>query len=536
MNTPPTGKMPVGPVEQPNDFRSHFNFVRQDLCYNTRMMSKISLLTFLVFATLAFALRGDEFQGLQYSTAGDVVPGVWNTQYDSCVKAALSGPRPMVVVWLRSTCSRSKSLARALAAQKVTDWGKQRGYVFLLGIEGKVGDSHVHTLAKEGTNLPFVGFYRGDKNGDGKLTSADSLWRGTGRSGKMTLTKGSLAQQFMDSADAYLLGSGSGETPARQPLMEITKTMTFSGFATCGSMNTTSALELKIAKGGKMTAYVKLPASSKKPFSLKKYKFTGALAADGTATLACSRHVGQMVLRVDMTAATGTVEHDGQRYDCSLTVTSAAAKAAVSVFKNTAWVLALRTTSRPEAFVNGYSALSVTVKKSGKAKIYGFLADGTKVSVSSVGQVVDGALVVPVNAPLYKNKAGGFSLTLRLGLSGAVTVDRASNWISLANGSRADVAWGEILGSSVGLFPQGSELQFVASDVPPGLAADTVFSEKTSYSSKTGLFKGSFYLLTSDDKKRAKKKATVNGAVVKGVGYGSAVIKKYGSLPVTVGK
>ena len=58
---------------------------------------------------------------------------------------------------------------------------------------------------------------------------------------------------------------------------------------------------------------------------------------------------------------------------------------------------------------------------------------------------------------------------------------------------------------------------------------------KLSYAAKTGAFKGSFSLYRQTAPGKLKKeKATVNGVVVNGVGYGSAVIKKTGSMPVTV--
>ena len=492
-----------------------------------------------LLAVLASSLRADTFEGMEYVTSGDVVPGQWNTQYDKCVSLSLAKKLPLVAVWVRRSCGYCKKLAAANATSAVVNWRKERGYVFLLGVEGEPDNERTKALAKEGTKFPYVGFYRGDKNGDGKLTSADGLWRGSGRSGMLPETSGSLARQFMDSADYYLRESGGdtpGPTPDPGPAPDITKTLVFGGFATSDASNLSGGLELKVVKGGKATAYVQLPADSKKPFALKKYKFTGALAADGTATLACSKHVGQMVLRVGSAAAVGTVEHDGRRYDCSAALTDEAAQKATAAFKDSVWVLSFRTTSGPETFLNGYSALSVAASRTGKAKVAGFLADGTKVSVSVQGRVADGALVVPVSAPLYKNKAGGFCLTLRLGLSGAVKVERASKWISLVNGVRTELDWGEISSSPVGPFSKEAGLRFAAADFPTGLDPATVFSEKLSYKAKTGLFAGSFKVLPSGSAKRSKKTATVNGAVVDGVGYGSAVIKKYGALPVTVGK
>ena len=61
---------------------------------------------------------------------------------------------------------------------------------------------------------------------------------------------------------------------------------------------------------------------------------------------------------------------------------------------------------------------------------------------------------------------------------------------------------------------------------------------KLTYKLKTGLFSGSFALYQDASKegkpKLKKLTATVNGVVVDGVGYGSAVIKKVGAMPVVI--
>ena len=58
---------------------------------------------------------------------------------------------------------------------------------------------------------------------------------------------------------------------------------------------------------------------------------------------------------------------------------------------------------------------------------------------------------------------------------------------------------------------------------------------KLTYSAKDGTFKGAFKAYAEVSETRLKKySATVTGAVVDGVGYGTATIKKVGSVPVTV--
>ena len=57
---------------------------------------------------------------------------------------------------------------------------------------------------------------------------------------------------------------------------------------------------------------------------------------------------------------------------------------------------------------------------------------------------------------------------------------------------------------------------------------------KLTYTAKTGSFKGSFTVYTIANSRLKKLKANVNGVFVNGVGYGAAVIKDVGSLPVVL--
>ena len=58
---------------------------------------------------------------------------------------------------------------------------------------------------------------------------------------------------------------------------------------------------------------------------------------------------------------------------------------------------------------------------------------------------------------------------------------------------------------------------------------------KLTHSAKTGTFKGTFKVYSEVTETRLKKyTATVTGAVTDGVGYGTATIKKVGSMPVVI--
>ena len=51
---------------------------------------------------------------------------------------------------------------------------------------------------------------------------------------------------------------------------------------------------------------------------------------------------------------------------------------------------------------------------------------------------------------------------------------------------------------------------------------------------KDGLISGSFYAYTLLNGKLKKVAVSVSGVLVNGIGYGSAYIKKVGSVPVTI--
>ena len=58
---------------------------------------------------------------------------------------------------------------------------------------------------------------------------------------------------------------------------------------------------------------------------------------------------------------------------------------------------------------------------------------------------------------------------------------------------------------------------------------------KLSFTAKTGAFKGKFKVYSVTDKGQGRKRsATVGGIVLDGVGYGTAVLKNIGAVPVTV--
>lgn len=226
------------------------------------------------------------------------------------------------------------------------------------------------------------------------------------------------------------------------------------------------------------------------------------------------------------------------------------------------------------ALAAGYSGLSLVGGKKGKVKVSGIIGDGTKVSTTAQLLPGDGVLCIPVLAQLYNKKTGGFGFLVWIEQNGKVKVDSVSDWnaeaskLPFAATFLADVpiceltkdipgsAFFAIKGKgieSVGGLPVYPTL--LPTKVPVSNTGSKWIVDKAdkvtavggvvqsgrnpsgltlSYNRKTGAFKGKFSVYADKQGKLKKNATSVNGVVVDGKGYGTAVIKKTGSMPVTV--
>ena len=116
-------------------------------------------------------------------------------------------------------------------------------------------------------------------------------------------------------------------------------------------------------------------------------------------------------------------------------------------------------------------------------------------------------------------------------LDGCVALDGADDSFT-PDGTEIDAS------TSRWKLPKADSVRFVKDEgwaIAEGKDYGNPAGLKLTYSEKTGLFKGSFKVFSETEEGRSKKyTATVTGAVVDGVGYGTATIKKVGSLPVKV--
>jgi len=240
--------------------------------------------------------------------------------------------------------------------------------------------------------------------------------------------------------------------------------------------------------------------------------------------------------------------------------------------------VAVLATAPDAAFAGSYAALSVNVAAKGSVKVSGTMPDGTSVSASAQLAIATGdddddvgsaAVVVPMCS-----KKGGFAFLLTFAEGGA-GLTGLSSWIADKQETEIpleDVGVCPVVGLAEGEHAFSADLsllQIEGLDVDGDLSPDgTVFSAtekkwklpkadtvkfvkdegyvitrdngnpaglKLTYSAITGLFSGSFKVFGITASGRSKTyTATVRGGVLDGVGYGTAVIKKVGSLPVGV--
>ena len=237
------------------------------------------------------------------------------------------------------------------------------------------------------------------------------------------------------------------------------------------------------------------------------------------------------------------------------------------------YVVVLKAESDESSLGNGYVGLSVQVKGGGKARVTGTMPDGTRVAYNGRMEVLDELCLLPVVVPLHSGRKGGFGFLM--GFAGdEVSVSSASSWrntsvpftsaltevgagavtkitsdavFSLENAFESgDVEIDDsLLPEDVEVTVSGTRWVTPKSDRVKFISDDATYDVLTEYGNPSGLslsfkpvqgmFLGRFKVFAVTEAGKSKKyTATVSGAVLDGVGYGTATIKKIGSVPVTV--
>ena len=208
---------------------------------------------------------------------------------------------------------------------------------------------------------------------------------------------------------------------------------------------------------------------------------------------------------------------------------------------------------------SGVGMLSISIGAKGKTKVSGTMPNGTKVSDSTQLIVGEEACCVPV---LYSKKTTSLVFGLWLsrdggdlyvsGLGDGVEVGRSSAFNEGAVFCLDIDAFSDLLGDDtyVDYLPDGIEtttkgMKWVlpkagkvvltkAGEIDESKLGENPSGLKLTYKVKDGTFAGSFKAYTNEKGKMRATSVSVSGVMIDGKGYGTATIKKVGSVPITI--
>ena len=359
---------------------------------------------------------------------------------------------------------------------------------------------------------------------------------------------------------------------------DATVASTYVGWLTDADGKLAGTVSIKVSKGKNGASKAKATILM---LGARKTKLSGTFDANGAGqgdlaglTLTASGLVGKLAV------SGASYDVDGAR-DVAKSKKDPEAEVFDSFNKNVLTLaLAPKYEEDCEGFANGFSGISVTLGKKGKAKVAGVMSDGSKVSLSVQAVLGDYACCVPV---LYSKSKGsvGFLAWFDRTTGEALEITGLGAWTSKDAGEVemdvSDYANLAPVAASTGFFVEREDLpaslaatalpQFLPNGEPVTVSArkwelakgasikykkGEFDSEgyaksvakgntndsglKLKYKAKDGSFSGSFTVYTLENGKLKKNKAKVSGVVVDGVGYASAVIKKHGSMPAFVGE
>ena len=208
---------------------------------------------------------------------------------------------------------------------------------------------------------------------------------------------------------------------------------------------------------------------------------------------------------------------------------------AANAWLSKTFVFAMSTASASGAYADlssGYSCFSVQIKPTGKARVEGLFADGTRASASTMLLAGKEFCVVPILMSAY-SKRGGFGCLLWLYADGSVKVDNASEW----DASKSRTPFSAVLETVAGpaIPPRTFSGSIAVESLPEGVAlAKNIEDIRVRYTAASGVLRATVPCLVEHGGKSMRKSASFTGIVSDGTGYGSMVLRSILSVPVEV--
>ena len=210
--------------------------------------------------------------------------------------------------------------------------------------------------------------------------------------------------------------------------------------------------------------------------------------------------------------------------------------------------------------VGEFGALSVKTTTNGKAKVSGVLADGTKEIYSGLALIGDKWMCVPVASTktglqyiLWLPRMSGGRAAV-VGLGDGVVAGKAGELRSGAmfRIDTEDEIWSGLPGKVIDevlpdrvsvrqngkkwIVPQAGKVVYIPgkTTVDRDQTLDNPSGLKLTYKSGSGTFSGSFMVYYDVDGAIKKIRTTVSGVLVGDRGYGTATVKRIGTIPIVI--
>ena len=352
---------------------------------------------------------------------------------------------------------------------------------------------------------------------------------------------------------------------AVEDAVPTTAVSVYDGYLVDAKGNVAGTIQVKVGKANAKTGLAAVKATvvvGAAKVSLKSDGGKVAIAANGPTTVSL---VGGESCEVTLGAeglsgSYGSYQIDGAR-NFFASKDKGEQGAANGILEK--WIGAVNVAWREEGAARSaiapYQTLSVTIGKKGKAKVAVTLADGTKATANAQLLVGEEWLCVPVVVTKKMNLAftvwlprnGGAALVD--GLSGDVVVGKPGALVANAafRVGKSAALWQQIPGKVLTDYlpdgmavtqsgakwtlPKAGKVQKAKDGtIDSSKLGENPSALKLTYKAKDGSFKGSFKVYADNGGKLKATTVNVSGIVVNGVGYGTATIKKVGSVPISV--